>query len=104
MRNRVPGNAKEQCWQETLRPAHKGFKWKHESKGGIWKHRAHTQQTSVSQLWTPQKGRGSGITGEARGKKPVWPARQEVSCKGGIGAWEEIHRVPWGRCLEEVHR
>lgn len=30
--------------------------------------------------------------------------RQEVSCKGGIGAWEEIHRVSWGHCLEEVHR
>lgn len=96
MRNGVPGNMKEQRWQETLRPAHKGFKWKHESKGGIWKHRANTQQTSVSQLWTPQKGRGSGITGEARGKKPVWPA---LSASRGPGAQAGSELQRWDRSL-----
>lgn len=29
VRNRVPVNQKECCWQETLRPAQEGFKWKY---------------------------------------------------------------------------
>lgn len=32
MKIRVPVKQKECCWQETLRPAQEGFKWKYESR------------------------------------------------------------------------
>ena len=104
MRNGVSGNGKERCWQETLRPTHKGFKWKYESKGGIWKSRACTGQACPSYGHHRRAGaqKSQGKPGEIdQSGQPSQPpgalgSRQEVSCKGGIGVWEEIHRVPWG--------
>lgn len=104
MRNGVPGNAKERCWQETLRPTHKGFKWKYESKGGIWKSRACTEQVCPSHGHHRRAGaqESQGKPGERdQSGQPSQPpgalgSRQEVSCKGEIGVWEEIHRVPCG--------
>lgn len=104
MRNGVSGNGKERCWQETLRPTHKGFKWKYESKGGIWKSRACTGQVCPSYGHHRRAGaqKSQGKPGEIdQSGQPSQPpgalgSRQEVSCKGGIGVWEEIHRVPWG--------
>ena len=101
MRNGVPGNAKERCWQETLRPAHKGFKWKHESRQVCPSYGHHRRAGAQESQGKPGEIDQSGQPSQP--PEALGP-RQEVSCKGGIGAWEEIHRVSWGHCLEEVHR
>lgn len=38
VRSGVPVNQKECCWQETLRPAQEGFKWKYENKRASAQH------------------------------------------------------------------
>lgn len=72
MRSGVPVNQKECCWQETLRSAQEGFKWKYENKRGKYKCIARAGETSVSQIGSPQKGRGPGIPAETKGDTPVW--------------------------------
>lgn len=103
-------------FQETRRNSaagpqtlHKGFKWKHEQGRNLEAQSKHSANKCPSyghhrragaQESQGSQGKETSLASPLSLQGPWGPGR-EVGLQGGIGAWEEIHRVPWGRCLEE---
>lgn len=75
---------------------HKGFKWKHESKEEFGSGATLSANKCVPAMDTTE-GQGLRITGEARGKKPVWPASSQPP--GALGPRQEVSCKRWDRSL-----
>ena len=97
-RNGVPVN-REWCWQWTLRPVHSGFKWKSEQGRNLevqsmsWANKCVADTgTLEGQGLQNHKGNQGRETGLARlpGLQGPWGPKQEMCCRAGVGAREEL--------------